>query len=56
MKKQNKTIIIDPQKYYDSLIFQEENPKLTYALDFIDLLLEIAIDIQNQEMRKEKLA
>jgi hypothetical protein len=57
-QKNAKTLIIPPKQYYDSLIFEESNSKLIYANDFIELLLDIALEIQysTNEQQKEKVS
>ena len=35
--------IVDPQKYYESIIFKEENSAKTKASDFINELIDMAL-------------
>lgn len=54
-KKTTKNLIIDPKEYYDSLIFDVESSKLSFANDFLDLILDMAIDIQQKQQLQQEV-
>ncbi len=42
-------IIIDPSKYYESIIFKEKDSKKILANDFINELIDIALNFHYQQ-------
>ncbi|NRG47952.1 hypothetical protein HRF87_24840 [Bacillus sp. CRN 9] len=43
------SIIIDPSKYYESIIFKEKDSKKILANDFINELIDIALNFHYQQ-------
>lgn len=41
--------IVDPQKYYESIIFKEENTAKTKVSDFINELIDMALKFHLSE-------
>ncbi|WP_110928072.1 hypothetical protein [Bacillus massiliglaciei] len=46
-----KSIIIDPSKYYESIIFKERDSKKILANDFINELIDLALNFHYQKLQ-----
>ncbi|MCR6112647.1 hypothetical protein HXA35_20120 [Bacillus sp. A301a_S52] len=53
--KTQKTLIIDPTKYYDSIIFKERDTEKIKANDFLNELMDMAFKVQQNNQTQKPI-